>query len=125
MTAEELKERTKVFALRVFRLVAAFPSDVAARAIANQLVRSGTSVGANYRGASRGRSKAEFRAKLGVVIEEVDEFAYWLELIIEGEFLDKVRVEPLLHEANELCAIMVASRKSAEANRQSKIDNLK
>lgn len=104
-----------MFALRVFKLVAALPKDAAGRAIANQLVRSGSSVGANYRAACRGRSKAEFRAKLGVVVEEADESAYWLELISEGESLEKVRVGPLLQEANELCAIMVASRKSAEA----------
>ena len=114
MTAEELKKRTKEFSLRVFRLVEALPKNYAGKAIAAQLVRSGSSIGANYRAACRGRSKAEFRAKLGIVIEEADESAYWLELIIEGEFLDAGRVEPLLQEANELCAIMAASRKSAE-----------
>ena len=67
-----------------------------------------------YRAACRGRSKAEFRAKIGTVVEEADESIYWLELIIEGELLEKSKVEPLLAEANELCAIMVASRKSSE-----------
>lgn len=114
MTPLELKKRTQQFALRIFRLVEALPKSYAGRATAMQLVRSGSSIGANYRAACRGRSKAEFRAKLGVVIEEADESAYWLELIIEGNLLEKQKVEPLLNEANELTAIMVASRKSSE-----------
>lgn len=114
MTSEELKRRTPIFALRIFRLVEALPRTYAGRAIAMQLVRSGTSIGANYRAACRGRSKAEFRAKIGTVVEEADESVYWLELIIEGELLEKSKVEPLLTEANELCAIMVASRKTSE-----------
>ena len=114
MTPQELKKRTQQFALRVFRLVEALPKTYAGRAVAMQLVRSGSSIGANYRAACRGRSKAEFRAKLGTVIEEADESAYWLELIIEGNMLTKRKVEPLLQEANEICAIMVASRKSSE-----------
>ena len=114
MNEQELKTRTKQFGLRVMKLVGALPSDTVGRAIGNQLVRSGTSVGANYRAACRGRSKAEFIAKLGVVVEEADECGYWLELIIEGELLATHLVEPLLQEANELTAIMVASRKSAQ-----------
>lgn len=110
----ELKRRTKQFALRVMKMVGAFPNDSVGRAIGNQLVRSGTSVGANYRAACRGRSKPEFVAKLGVVIEEADESGYWMELIIEGELLPRERVESLLDEANQLTAIMVASRKSAQ-----------
>ena len=77
------------------------------------LLDSGTSVGANYRSACKGRSKAEFIAKLGIVEEEADETAYWLELIIEGGLLEKGVVEPLLKEANEIVAIMASSRKSA------------
>ena len=114
MTPQELKKRTQQFALRVFRLVEALPDTYAGRAVAMQLVRSGSSIGANYRAACRGRSKAEFRAKLGTVVEEADESAYWLELIIEGNMLPKPKVEPLLNEANELIAIMVSSRKSSE-----------
>lgn len=114
MTPQELKKRTQTFALRIFRLVEALPKTYAGKAIAMQLVRSGTSIGANYRAACRGRSKAEFRAKLGTVVEEADESVYWLELIIEGELLERSKVESLLTEANELCAIMVASRKSSE-----------
>lgn len=113
MNEQALKTRTKQFGLRVMKLVGALPSDTVGRAIGNQLVRSGTSVGANYRAACRGRSKAEFIAKLGIVVEEADECGYWLELIIEGELMSVNLVEPLLQEANELTAIMVVSRKSA------------
>lgn len=113
MTESELKIRTKRFGLRILKLVAALPKTVEGRAIANQLARSGTSVGANYRAACRGRSKAEFISKLGTVEEEADESAYWLEMIIEANLLKRERVEPLLKEANELVAIMTASRKSA------------
>jgi four helix bundle protein len=117
MNEHELQQRTKQFALRVMKLVAALPKSIEGRAIANQLVRSGTSVGANYRAACRARSKAEFIAKLGVVAEEADESAFWMELIIDGNLIDKERVESLLKEADELVAITVASRKSALANR--------
>jgi four helix bundle protein len=114
MTPQELKKRTQQFALRIFRLVEALPKTYAGRAVAMQLVRSGSSIGANYRAACRGRSKAEFRSKLGTVVEEADESCYWLELIIEGKLMEKSKVEPLLNEANEICAIMVAARKSSE-----------
>ncbi len=114
MTPAELKKRTQKFALRVFRPVEALPKSYSGKTIAMQLARSGSSIGANYRAACRGRSKAEFRAKLGTVIEEADESAYWLEIIIEGNLMEKSKVEALLNEANELTAIMVASRKSSE-----------
>jgi four helix bundle protein len=113
MTQDELKQRTKQFALRVMRLVAALPDNAIGRPIGNQLIRSGTGVGANYRAACRGRSRAEFTAKLGVVVEEADESACWLELVIEGDLLSAKLVESLLAEANEITAIMVASRKTA------------
>ena len=126
MTENELKQRTKRFALRVMKLVGALPDDSVGRPIGNQLIRSGTAIGVNYRAACRGRSKAEFVAKLGIVVEEADESGYWLELIVDGELLAKRLVEPLLKEANELTAIMVASRKSATSsieNQKSKIKN--
>lgn len=113
MNAQELKERTKQFALRVMRLVDALPNTPKGRAIASQLVRSGTSVAANYRAACRGRSKAEFVAKLGVPEEEADETALWLELIIEDKLLPEKKIVPLLKEANEVTAIMAASYISA------------
>ena len=121
MTAEELKTRTKEFALRVLKLVAALPKTVEGRAIANQLVRCETSVAANYQSACRARSRAEFVAKMGVVLEEADETQLWLELISEARLLPSKRVEPLLNEASELVAIFVTSRKSASANLKSAI----
>lgn len=113
MTEVELKKRTKRFALRVLKLVAALPRNIAGRTIGNQLARSGTSVPANYRAACRARSKAEFISRLGVVEEEADESAFWLELTMERGLLKKELVEPLWGEANELVAIMTSSRKSA------------
>lgn len=118
MNEEELKKRTKQFGLRIMKLVATLPKSIKGRAIGNQLIRSGTSVGANYRAACKGRSKAEFIAKLGIVEEEADESAYWMELIIEGDLLKKETVQPLLDEANEIVAIMAASRKSAAQIRE-------
>ena len=100
------------------KLVAALPKSIEGQAIGNQLIRSGTSVGANYRSACKGRSKAEFIAKLGIVEEEADESAYWMELIIEGDLLEKAAVQPLLEEANEIVAIMAASHKSAARKRE-------
>ena len=97
MNADDLKKRTKQFALRILKLVAALPNTVAGKAIGGQLVRAGTSVGANYRAACRGRSKAEFVAKLGITEEEADESGYWMEIIIDGELLNRRQVEPLLN----------------------------
>jgi four helix bundle protein len=113
MNEEELKNRTKKFALRVLKLIDALPNTVSGRTIAGQLARAGTSVAANYRAACRGRSKPEFIAKLGTVIEESDESAFWLEIIIESEMLKANLVESFLNEANEIVAIMVSSRKTA------------
>jgi four helix bundle protein len=117
----ELKDRTKQFALRILKLVGALPNTIEGRAIASQLVRSGTSVAANYRATCRARSRAEFIAKIGVVLEEADETLLWLELISEAKLLPAKRVEPLLVEANELVAVMVTSRKSAASNLKSAI----
>ncbi len=113
MTEQEMKQRTKQFALNVLRLISQLPRSTEGRIVANQLGRSGTSVGANYRAACRARSKADFISKLGIVEEESDESCYWLELIIEGRMLPTGQVEPLLKEANEITAIVVASRKTA------------
>src|SRR6267378_3324365 len=113
MTEDDLKKRTKLFALRILKLVAALPRTLAGRTIGGQLVRSGTSVAANYRAACRARSKAEFISRLGVVEEEADESALWLELIMESQLMKKALVEPLWIEADEIVAIMTSSRKSA------------
>ena len=125
MDAEELKKRTKEFALRVLKLVAALPNNLEGRSIGNQLVRAGTSVGSNYRAACRGRSRAEFIAKLGIVEEEADESAFWLELIIEAALLKAVLVQPLLDEANELTRIMAGSRITASKSLRNKTRNTK
>jgi four helix bundle protein len=110
MDEEELKKRTKRFGLRIMKLVAALPNTPQGRTVGGQLVRAGTSVGANYRAACRARSRAEFTARLGVVEEEADESGYWLEMIIEGELMEAKLVTSLLNEANELVAIMTSSR---------------
>lgn len=113
MDQETLKKRTKDFALRIIRLVEALPKTVTGKALASQLIRAGTSVGANYRAACRSCSKAEFISKLGIVVEEADETAFWLELIIESRIFPKDMINSLLQESNELVAIFVASRESA------------
>jgi four helix bundle protein len=115
MNPEDLKRRTKQFALRILKLVAALPNTVQGRTISGQLVRAGTAVGANYPATCRSRSRVEFVARIGVVEEEADESAYWMELIVEGELLKEEQVEPLLNEANELAKIMASSRISASA----------
>jgi len=117
MNKNILKERLKNYALRIIKLVEMLPKTTTGRAIGNQLIRSGTSVAANYRAALRGRSKAEFISKLGIVIEEGDESAFWLELIIESSLLNKELVDPILKETNEITAIMVATRKTAQTNK--------
>ncbi len=117
MNEEDLKRRTKLFGLRIIKLVAALPRTVVGRTISGQLVRAGTSVGANYRAACRSRSKAEFIARLGVVEEEADESGYWMELIVDSGLMKLELLQPLLAEANELVAIMVSSRISAASNR--------
>jgi four helix bundle protein len=125
MTERELLRRTKQFALRIFKLVGVLPQTIQGRAVAAQLIRSGTSVAANYRAACRARSKPEFIAKLGVVEEEADESAFWLELIIETGLLSAAKVTPLLTEAGEIVAMMASSKKTAAksqiANRKSQI----
>ena len=113
MTPEELKRRTKNFALRVIRLIDALPNTTTAREIGRQLLRSGTSVAANYRSACRARTKAEFIAKIGIVIEEADESAFWLEIIHEGKLLQNAEVESIRQEAEALTRIMSKSRDTA------------
>ena len=106
--------------MRILKLVAALPKNLAGKTIGGQLARAGTSVGANYRAACRARSKLEFIAKIGIVEEEADESAFWMELIIESELLKVHLVQPLLDEANELAKIMSSSRKSASESLKTK-----
>ena len=108
-TIKDLKDRTKQFALRIMRLHRSLPRREDARVIGRQLLRSGTSVGANYRAACRARSRAEFVAKLGIVLEEADETVFWLELLQESEIVSARKLGPLVREASELTSIFVAS----------------
>ncbi len=126
MNREDMKKRTKTFALRTIKLVAALPNNMEGQVIGRQLLRAGTSVGANYRSACRGRSTAEFIAKLGHVEEEADESAYWLELLMQSNMIPTRLIKTLHQEAEELTAIMVSSKKTARkkiTNRKSKIGN--
>ena len=114
MNKEQLKERTKNFALRIMTLVDHLPKNRKGRILGDQLLRSATSVAANYRAACRARSTAEFAAKLGNVLEEADESVLWMELITEGGLLKASRVSALLTEANELTAIMFTARRTTQ-----------
>lgn len=128
MTEQELKDRTKNFALRALKVVEILPETRSGRVLADQLGRSGTSVGANYRAACRSRSIAEMISKISIVEEEADESAFWLELITARALVPKARIQPLLDEANELTAIMVASRRTLQKRprrAESKIANQK
>src|SRR5881392_3780146 len=109
----DLKDRTRAFALAIISLVEALPRGRSADVIGNQLLRAGTSVGANYRAACRARSRKEFVARLGIVEEEADEAQFWLELIAERGMLDESRVGPLQSEAAQVVAIAVASIRTA------------
>jgi len=115
MTESELKRRTKAFALRVIKLAATLSKDFVGRRLGDQLLRSGTSVASNYRSACRARSKADFISKFGIVEEEGDESALWIELLGDSGLVASRRLAKLLAEANELTAIMVASRKTCKA----------
>ena len=117
MNEIELKRRTKEFALRILKLADALPASRSGNAIANQIVRSGTSVAANYRALCRSKSRADFINKTSIVEEEADESCFWLELTVDAGLLKKTNVEPRLKEANELTAIFVASRKTAARSR--------
>jgi four helix bundle protein len=119
MTAQELKQRTFEFGIRVVRAVEALPKSNSARELGRQLLRAGTSVGANYRAAARARSRADFIAKLGIVEEECDEEAYWMEVIIALELLKPARLTKLHAEASEPLSIVVASIKTARRTRRS------
>jgi four helix bundle protein len=117
MTAEQLKQRTKKFGIRTVKVVEKLPLRRSAPTIGQQLLRAGTSVGANYRGACRARSDAEFRAKLGICEEEADESIYWLEMITELGYIRARLLDDLIREANALLSIIVASIKTSRRKR--------
>lgn len=112
--AAELKERTKSFAIRIIRLFRSLPHSPDAQTLGRQILRSGTSVAANYRAVCRARSKAEFISKMGVVVEEADETVFWLELLSATGVLNPTQVQDLLKEANELLAIFGASLRTSK-----------
>ena len=116
--AEELKNRSKQFAIRIVKLFRSLPKTEEARVIGKQVLRSGTSVAANYRAVCRARSKAEFIAKIGVVVEEADETVLWLELLVDTEIVPANRMTDLLSESNELLAIFAASQYTARKRRR-------
>ena len=114
---EELRARTKRFAIRIVRLFKSLPKSDEARIIGKQLLRAGTAVAANYRAVCRARSKAEFISKMGIVVEEADETVFWLELLVETSIVLETRLKDLLTEANELLAIFAASLWTAREKR--------
>jgi len=120
MDREELKARTKAFAVRVVKMAESLPRMRAADIVARQVIRSATSIGANYRAACRARSHREFTAKLGIVAEEADESLYWLEILVETGLMPKARLKDLIQEADELTAIFTAASHSARQRRDQK-----
>ena len=117
MNPDDLKKRTKAFGLRIIRLVESLPNSKTADVISRQLLRSGTSVGANYRAACRARSKAEFISKMGIVEEEADESIYWMEILQESEIVHLDLLKELQREGNELLSIVVSSINTAKRNK--------
>jgi four helix bundle protein len=120
MNSEELKSRTKKLAIRIIHFVDKLQKNDSTTVISKQIIRSSTSVAANYRAACRARSKADFVNKLGIVEEEADETLFWLEMLIESEKVKKEDVVGLFQELNELVAIFSTSHKTAKANRYNK-----
>ncbi len=113
---EALREGTKQFALRIFKLFRSLPKSDEGRVLGNRVLPSGTSIAANYRAICPTRSKAQFITKMGTVVEEADETVFWLELLAVTGLVPHARMPSLLTEDNELVAIFVASRKTAKAN---------
>jgi four helix bundle protein len=120
MTQAEMKNRTKQLALRMIRLVESLPETRTSKVLGHQLLRSGTSIGANYRAACRARSTADFIAKLAIVEEECDESMYWIELLVESNQVKFELVEGLLDECNQILSIVVAAIKTSKIKRNPK-----
>lgn len=116
--ANALRNRTKAFALRILTLFENLPHSPQAQVVGRQLLRSGTSAAANYRATCRARSRAEFAAKLGIEVEEMDETVFWLEILIEGKLVAEKRMKSLLQEANELTAIFATARRTTKNGRR-------
>jgi four helix bundle protein len=118
MNPEELKIRTRAFALRVIRLAESLPDSPTARVIRNQILRCGSSVGANYGAACRAKSNPDFISKMGTVEEEADETIYWMELLVDTGIVNRRRVANLMNEADQILSIVIASIKTAKRHRQ-------
>ena len=114
MTPEELRSRTKKFALRVVKVYRSLPRTPDAQVMGRQLLRCGTSVAANYRASCRARSKAEFASRVGIVVEEADESGFWLEMLVEADIVKAPLLEDLLRESKELTAIFTATVRSVK-----------
>lgn len=127
MTQEEMKARTKQFALRIIRLVQSLPPNLVADVLGKQLLRSGTSVGANYRASCRAKSTPDFINKLSIVEEETNESIYWMELLIEGKIVKESLLENLMDEGNQILSIVVSAIKTSKEkiNPKSQIQNPK
>lgn len=123
MTSEELKLRTKSYANRIVRVCQALPGNWVARTLGSQLLRSGTSVGANYRAVCRAKSSADFINKLRIVEEECDESLFWMELLVDNEVIKANRLRDLMDEGHEILAIVIASAKTARTSRGASIVN--
>jgi four helix bundle protein len=116
---EELRDRTKKFAIRIVGVYRALPFKTDAQVLGKQLIRSGTGVAANYRAACRSRSRAEWIAKIGIVVEEAGETVFWLEMLSECDIVPTRKLVPLMAESRELSAIFTASQYTARRNRRS------
>ena len=128
MNSEELKRRTREFALRVIRLAESLPNTPTGNVIRNQMIRCGSAVGANYRAACRAKSRPDFVSKMGTGEEEADETIYWMELLIDAEIVKRSRIADLLDEADQILSIVISSIKTAKSpktNQQSAIRNQK
>lgn len=125
MNQRELQERTKQFSLRIIKLIESIPNSLSGQTIARQIIRCGTSVGANYRSACRAKSDKDFLNKMVIIEEEADETCYWLELLIDSNLMQSERLELILKEANELTAIFTASGKTVRAKIQDSINKSK
>ncbi|MBA2606251.1 MAG: four helix bundle protein [Acidobacteria bacterium] len=118
MNVDLMKERTQSFALRIIKLVESLPNTQTANIVGKQLLRCGTSVGANYRAACRGKSRADFVSKLGIVEEEADEVIYWIEILIKSDLIKHSKVENLLDETKQILAIIVSSINTARGGKR-------
>ncbi len=122
--SDAMKQRTKAFAVRIVKLVDSLPNKLSSREIGRQLLRSGMSVGANYRAACRGRSKAEFCSKLGIVEEEADESIFWMELLAQAGLASEKLLTPLKSEGEEILKIVISSIRTTRSREKAAVRNL-